>query len=698
MSHVAAAFRAPPKARYAPTTCGDSQNGLVSSTMPPGSGSPDDIPTLSSVALGRTVPASRFVLEHPVGAGVEDLLSDIRWTQSPDTTIVPSPDAVATRRSDALLGDVRDSLEPLSQEQLVLEKRLGSGGMGVVWLSTQRCLGRKVAVKTLRDPSDHPERHDNAAIQLLREARITGSLEHPNVVPVYDVRVDDQGRPRVMLQRIQGQEWLSLMHDEERVTERFGETLLEWNLKVLLQVCNAVGFAHSRGILHRDLKPANVMIGEFGQVYLLDWGIAVGLRDDLDPSIPRAVEVARTAGTPTYMAPEMLSGSEHDLSERTDVYLLGAVLFQIVAGHAPHQGDTLQAVLESAQNVVSVPSSCPPELREVLVRALAIDPNDRYASVEELRRDVSAAVSHRDAARVAAEAEEQLDDLRALIAEGTSHSDIRKLFSACRFRFRASLMAWPTNPQANDGLMRCVELMLDYELSQGQTDAAAALAAEIDGLPAALSERVEAAVAKAASERHEGDRLAKLGRHQDKRTGQGTRMLIAAVLGSIWTIAPLAQLLLQEDEDTYLMVISRSSAFVVVLAAMAYRARATMLTTAINRHLLAGMALALVSQVFLTVGGVFLGLRPDQVMVLGIFVWFCFTTMFAVTTEPRLWPTAVAHLAAFLAASFVPDVLLYAISASKFVLTINALVVWRPLAPTATSPSAASPVPPPSLA
>ncbi|MCA9618857.1 MAG: serine/threonine protein kinase [Myxococcales bacterium] len=646
--------------------------------MPPRSGSPPKSIAVPSIALGRTLPANQWVLDRPVGADVEGLFVDVSWTESPDTTILPAADAAATRRSDSLLLDVRDALEPLPNEQLELEEKLGSGGMGVVWLSTQRCLGRKVAVKTLRDPSQGDDRQQRAAMQLLREARITGSLEHPNVVPVYDVRLDAEGRPRVMLKRIQGDEWLSLMHDEARVSERFGEPLLEWNLKVLLQVCNAVGFAHSRGILHRDLKPANVMIGEFGQVYLLDWGIAVGLRDDLDPSIPRAAEVAPTAGTPTYMAPEMVEASEHGLSERTDVYLLGAILFQIVAGHAPHQAPTLREVLESACRAVAMPASCPPELREVLARALARDPRDRYPSVEELRRDVSAAVSHRDAARVAADAEAQLDQLRALVANDASPSDVRKLFSACRFGFRASLMAWPDNAQARAGLMACIELMLDFELDQGQTDAANALASEIDDLPPALRERVQAAVAAAASARDEAHRLAQLGRHQDKRTGQGTRMLIAAALGSIWTIAPLAQLLLQAEEDSYSMIIGRSSVFVVVLAAMAYRARATMLETAINRHLIAGMALALVSQLFLTVGGVFLGLRPDQIMVLGIFVWFCFTTMFAVTTEPRLWPTAVAHLIAFLMASFVPDSLLYAMSAAKFALTINALVVWRP--------------------
>lgn len=623
------------------------------------------------------MPSNQWVIERPVGADVEDLLPDISWTDSPDSTILPSQDAAATRRSTALLADVRDALEP-SNDQLELEEMLGAGGMGVVWLSTQRCLSRKVAVKTLHDPSSDPERDQAAALQLLREARITGALEHPNVVPVYDVRLDDDGRPRVMLKRIQGQEWLSLMHDEARVDERFAEPLLEWNLKVLLQVCNAVGFAHSRGILHRDLKPANVMIGEFGQVYLLDWGIAVGLRDDVDPFVPRASEVSRTAGTPTYMAPEMIHGSKHELSERTDVYLLGAILFQIVAGHAPHRAPTLRQVLDSARAAVAVPASCPAELREILERALAPDPNDRYASVEELRRDISAAVSHRDAARVAAEAEEQLGELRALVANGAGPSEVRKLFSACRFGFRASLMAWPTNAQAQAGLMRSVELMLDYELSQGQTDAAAALASEIDDLPPAMIDRIRDAVAAEALERDEANRLAKIGRGQDKRTGQGTRMLIATVLGAIWTIAPLAQLLLQEEEDTYLMIIGRSSAFVVVLAAMSYRARVPMLETAINRHLLWGMALALVSQVFLTLGGVFLGLRPDQVMVLGIFVWFCFTTMFAVTTEPRLWPTALAHLGAFLVASFVPESLLYAMSAAKFVLTINALAVWRP--------------------
>src|SRR5690606_9017841 len=143
-----------------------------------------------------------------------------------------------------------------------------------------------------------------------------------------------------------GVDWGSLMHDARTVRERFGaDDLLEWNLRVFLSVCNAVRFAHSRKILHRDLKPENVMIGQFGEVYLADWGIAVSLEDDGSGRLPLASEAIEMAGTPLYMAPEMLGGRESRLSERTDLYLLGSILYEIVAGEPPPRGRSFMELL-----------------------------------------------------------------------------------------------------------------------------------------------------------------------------------------------------------------------------------------------------------------------------------------------------------------------------------------------------------------
>ncbi|MCZ7681391.1 MAG: protein kinase [Sandaracinaceae bacterium] len=166
---------------------------------------------------------------------------------------------------------------------LALRGTLGEGGMGIVRLATQRSLGRDVAVKTVKG-SQAAERATGA---LLREACVMGLLEHPNVVPVYDLVVGDAGEPAIVMRKIEGSSWASVMHDPAALRARFdAEDALEWNLRVLAQVCNVVDFAHSRGILHRDLKPENVMLGEFGEVYVVDWGLAVALREGLGPAIP----------------------------------------------------------------------------------------------------------------------------------------------------------------------------------------------------------------------------------------------------------------------------------------------------------------------------------------------------------------------------------------------------------------------------
>jgi len=242
---------------------------------------------------------------------------------NPRSTIEPAQRASADamgRRALQELGAARDERGITSG--LDLEQTIGEGGMGIVRLATQRSLGRKVAVKTLRPAA----RNEVATLRLLREAWVTGTLEHPNIVPVYDLGLDEDGSPIIVLKRIEGVEWGDIMRDANAARARYGaEDLLEYNLRILLQLCNAVSLAHARGVLHRDLKPENVMIGSFGEVYLVDWGIAVSLTADALGRLPLAVDQNEMAGTPYYMAPEML-GALGKLSVRTDVYLLGAIL------------------------------------------------------------------------------------------------------------------------------------------------------------------------------------------------------------------------------------------------------------------------------------------------------------------------------------------------------------------------------------
>ena len=188
---------------------------------------------------------------------------------------------------------------------------------------------------------------------------MTGMLEHPNIVPVHFVELGSDGAPLVVMKRVAGTEWNKLIDRADEVKRRFGTTdLLTWNLDILMSVLDALRFAHHRGVIHRDVKPSNVMIGDFGEVYLLDWGIAVSLRDDPSGRLPTLSSRPELAGTPAYLAPEMRGrpGSPRQ-SERTDVYLAGAVLYEIVTGAPPHRGDDSSTMEANATS--TSPWSCP---------------------------------------------------------------------------------------------------------------------------------------------------------------------------------------------------------------------------------------------------------------------------------------------------------------------------------------------------
>ncbi|MEI8256327.1 MAG: serine/threonine-protein kinase [Deltaproteobacteria bacterium] len=437
----------------------------------------------TTTEMGRTIEMQaaalgplRDTIEHNPRATIEPSRS------GDDSQALEALSVLAALRGDPSRG--RRSLE--------IEHTLGQGGMGVVRLATQVSVGRKVAVKTLREEL----RSETATLRLLREAWVTGSLEHPNVVPVYDVGLDEHGAPVIILKRIEGVQWGELMADAARVTERFRtRDLLEWNLGILMHVCNAVHFAHSRGIVHRDLKPENVMIGEFGEVYLLDWGIAVSLRDDGTGRLPLARDAKQLAGTPCYMAPEALGMDASPITERTDVYLLGAVLFELLTGKPPHDGDTVLQILASiATGEPDFPETAPPELVRICRRAMVRDPDGRFESAEQFRLAIQGFLQHRDSAMLAADADASFAALRAELGhEGPVVPDRRQrvynLFGACRFGYREALRIWPSNETARASFREAAITMVDFELGARDARSALLLLGEIEAPPEDLVAR-----------------------------------------------------------------------------------------------------------------------------------------------------------------------------------------------------------------
>jgi serine/threonine-protein kinase len=274
------------------------------------------------------------------------------------------------------------------------------GGMSVVRRAYDRVLDREVAVKTI-EPSIDP----SLLASFTAEARVMGQLAHPSIVPVYDVQGDASGgETRLIMKLIAGRTLAAML--DELTTPIAGETLARL-LRVFLKVCEAVEYAHARGVIHRDITPRNVMVGEFGEVYLMDWGLAVRRLPDGrvarltgEPVLPspgkRPTDVIGS-GTPSYMAPEQAWSWLDRIDERTDVFGLGGVLYHMLVLRPPYVSSNPLTILNDARaGRVPPPAEIvpevllPPALCEIAMRALAADPAARYQTVRALREDLEA--------------------------------------------------------------------------------------------------------------------------------------------------------------------------------------------------------------------------------------------------------------------------------------------------------------------
>jgi serine/threonine-protein kinase len=416
---------------------------------------------------------------------------------------------------------------------------LGEGGMGRVMLARQRSLQRDVAVKIVK-----PLIADDVALQrLLAEAVITGSLEHPGIVPVHALGCDGVGRPVLVMKRVVGVLWRELCRDPDHPGwARFdgaSDDRLGAHLEILMAVANALQFAHERGIVHRDVKPSNVMIGSCGEVYLVDWGIATRSGPSLDPT--RAPLEGEVLGTPAYMAPEMVWGEPSRVDARTDVYLLGATLHNVLTGAPRHHGDTLFERMFAARE--SLPYAygpeVPPELAAICNKATSRDPADRYPSAILFRRAISDYLHHRGSMALSAVAAQNLAELRVACAaplgnEGAKDTQhVYRLMTECRFGFMQSLRAWKDNAAAREGLAACLGLMIERELEQGNRDAAAALLLELLEPRPDLTQQLAELDAKIAEKQEHDARLRRLEHEHDASVGARPRTVVLSIIGLV---------------------------------------------------------------------------------------------------------------------------------------------------------------------
>jgi eukaryotic-like serine/threonine-protein kinase len=280
-------------------------------------------------------------------------------------------------------------------ERFGRREQVGHGGMGSVHRALDRELLRELAVKVLAGDSEaHSER-------FLTEAQITSQLDHPNIVPIHDVGTDDEGVPYLLMKLVRGETLDDIL--DRAGDDRLHPEKLEHLLRVLIKVCEAVSFAHSRGVVHRDIKPANIMVGPFGEVYLMDWGLSLVLPADAGPEPSRRIRTDRPAeelpsliGTINYMSPEQVDSQPGAIDERTDIFLLGASLYHILTGRPPYdEGPWTGRLRKAMTGEVSLPAeiagdSVPPRLAQIALRAMAVDPADRHPSVRAFQSDLEA--------------------------------------------------------------------------------------------------------------------------------------------------------------------------------------------------------------------------------------------------------------------------------------------------------------------
>ena len=357
---------------------------------------------------------------------------------------------------------------------LELGEVLGEGGMGVVYSARQAELDRHVAVKKLKnDAAAHAKR------ALTREARVMGRLDHPNIIPVHALGKDADQRPVMVMKRVDGVSWRELARAEDhpawaRISDR-GSTPIERHLSIFIDVCRAVAHAHERDTLHLDLKPANVMIGEHGEVYVVDWGLAAPVGHTLEA----------IAGTPAYMAPEQTQPGA-TLTEQTDVYLLGGTLFEAITGQRPRQGQSLETMLQSARAAdteLDWPPTAAPHLRRLVEQACSPEREARHPSVGALIEDVRAYLQHAGSMRIAAAALERAAEVEMLLGQTPPDAAaVTSTYSAARFGFEQALLAWPDNPQARAGLHTLLTHMVRWSCSLDEAATAAGMLSALEGL------------------------------------------------------------------------------------------------------------------------------------------------------------------------------------------------------------------------
>ncbi len=401
------------------------------------------------------------------------------WDKLLTTWAMPEGDAAAIESHTDLgsriavksraLSDIDETGSDDTDFELI--RVLGKGGMGTVYEARQTSVDRIIALKMMK-----PDLARSAKVRakFLSEAVVTGDLDHPNIVPIYDVGVNDDGRLFYAMKYVKGVPWKDVMQKRSVVE----------NIEILLRVADAVAFAHSRTIIHRDLKPENVMLGDYGEVLVMDWGMAVstvgrGKAESLG-------NIESIGGTPAYMPPEMAKGDVSKIGPGSDIYLLGAILYEILTGRPPHDGTTVSEYLQSAvdNEVQSVDTDLEGvgELVNVALTSLKTNVDERFENVQAFQTAVRRYLSHAESIIRTNRATKDLARAKA----SREYDD----FVLTLFGFREALSLWTGNREAETGELEARYAYAECAYRKGDYDLASTLLSADDGQHAKLLKKI----------------------------------------------------------------------------------------------------------------------------------------------------------------------------------------------------------------
>ena len=372
------------------------------------------------------------------------------------------------------------------QPDYEIVQKLAEGGMGVVYIARQTSLDRELAIKTLKPLTGREKTQFEQSGRMsqvnqqrremfLSEALVTANLVHPHIIPIHDLCQTDDGYPFYSMKRVHGVPWSDLLRT----------MTLDENLEVLLKVADAIAYAHHHGVVNRDLKPENIMLGEFGEVMVLDWGLAVPATED-DRNRFASPAASFGAGTPAYMSPELWTGPPGAIGTWSDVYLMGAMLYEVITGHPPHEfpdpppGSGNSAVWGIIDSVVRKntirETEASGELMDIALKALSSEPNQRHESVVAFQLAVKNYQKHEESRRLTQRADSLVESHNAS-DKSAGYQD----FQTASALYEEAVHAWSENEKARDGLRNTRLSYADLAYRKGDYDLGLQIVAQDEG-------------------------------------------------------------------------------------------------------------------------------------------------------------------------------------------------------------------------